>query len=77
MHSAGNGSLKAMLDILTQRFKALEQKTLGQKELASSLELVDASNLGLASKTERRAASRLQLADLKLKEGQANLRGTL
>ena len=65
-----------MLDILTQRFKALEQKSMGQKELTSSLGLVDASNLGLASKAERRTASRLQLADLKLKEGQAKLRGS-
>ena len=74
MDAAGDGGLKSMLDIMAQRFKALEQTSLGQKEFAGSMELVDAGNLALASKAEQLAASRLQLTDLKLRESQAKLR---
>ena len=75
MDAAGDGGLKSMVNIMAQRFKALEQKTLGQKELAGSMGLVDGGDQGLASKAERLAASRLQLTDLKLRESQAKLRG--
>ena len=75
MDSAGQGGLKGMLDILTQRFKSLEQKSLGQKELSGALEIVDTSCRGLASKEERLAANKLQLTDLRLRESQSKLRG--
>jgi hypothetical protein len=75
MDAAGDGGLMGMLDIMAQRSKSLEQKSLGPNELAGSIGLVGAGNQGLASKEERLAASRLQIQALKLREGQAKLRG--
>ncbi len=74
MDAAGSGSLKGMLDIMTQRFKSLELKSLGQKEISSSFELVDSGARGLATKAERIAANKLQLTDLRLKESAQRLR---
>ena len=68
------GGLPAMLDVMTQRFKSLEMKSLGEKETARALELVDSRDRGLTSPAERHAANRLQLKDMRLREGQEKLR---
>ncbi len=68
------GGLPAMLDVMTQRFKSLEMKSLGERETARALELVDCLDRGLTSPAERHAANRLQLKDMRLREGQERLR---
>ena len=51
------GQTKSMLDILTQRFVALEARSTGQGSLAPGLELVEPVTEGLAGQAQIRVAS--------------------
>ena len=68
------GGLPAMLDVMTQRFKSLQMKSLGEKETARALEPEGSRDRGLTSPAKRRAANCLQLKDMRLREGQERLR---
>ena len=56
LNKFGNGKMRDAADILVQRFKAVEQKALGQPNNAVGLELVQANRAGLASDGELRVA---------------------
>ncbi len=67
------GGLPARLDVMPQRFKSLQMKSLGEKETARALELEGSRDRGLTSPAERRAANCLQLKDVGPREGQERL----
>ena len=54
LNKFGSGKMRDAADILVQRFKAVEQKALGQAGNAVGLELVQANRAGLASDVELR-----------------------
>ena len=53
----GSGDVKALADVLVQRFKSLELKSVGRSEAAQGVELIDPSRLGLTSRRELSAAN--------------------
>ena len=55
--TAAEGNHKALLDILAQRFVALEAKSTGQAALAPGLELVEDTQPGLAGAGQIRIAT--------------------
>ena len=55
--AGARGNTKNLLDILTQRFVALEARSTGQGALAAGLELVENSTEGLAGSAQMRVAS--------------------
>ena len=57
MAEGARGQTKSMLDILTQRFVALEAQSTGQGSLAPGLELVEPVTEGLAGQAQIRVAS--------------------
>ena len=56
LNKVGSGGVRDAADILVQRFKAVEQKALGQANNSVGLELVQANRAGLASDVELRVA---------------------
>ena len=65
----GQGRVKVAADVLVQRFKALEQKSLGNNTSSQGLELVDAKRAGLVSDEELRLTSSEARAQARLLEG--------
>ena len=55
--AGAHGNTKNLLDILTQRFVALEARSTGQGALAPGLELVESATEGLASSAQMRVAT--------------------
>ena len=55
--AAAKGQSKTLLDILAQRFVALEARATGQAALAPALELIEPGGEGLASEGQLRVAS--------------------
>ena len=71
------GNLPCVADMLMQRFKALEQSVVDKGwATARHLELVPASEVGLASRAEQLAANKQELLRTKLEEAKARYRGS-
>ena len=63
----GQGKVTGAADVLVQRFKALEQRVLGQSGSAHGLELVDAQRSGLVGDEELRLTSAEMRAGARLR----------
>ena len=67
LNLAGKGKVRGLSNVLAQRFLALEQKTLGQRDLARGLELVQTRSHALSPQgTLRISSSRLRTASTAL-----------
>ena len=74
LNLAGRGRIRGLCDVLTQRFCAVEQKALGQRELSRGLELVHQNRHGLSASGTLAKANKAVAAELKLKESAERLR---
>ena len=63
----GQGKVTVAADVLVQRFKASEQRALGQSGSAHGLELVDAQRSGLVGDEELRLTSAEKRARARLR----------
>ena len=76
LDSLGEGSLPHLGDLLTQRFKSIENAiSLGHWGLSKELELIPPGSVGLTSQEERQQAARGSLLDLKVSEASGKLKG--
>ena len=75
LNQGGRGQIKMLLDVLSQRFLAIEARLLGNKSLARGLELVSHERAGLASSLQLKSAGRVLEGEARLLRAGEKLRG--
>ena len=75
LNLARTGKVRGLCDLLAQLFLAVEQKALGQRNLARGLELVQTRWHGLSSQGTLRQANKAVIAGLKMAAQSERLRG--
>ena len=66
LNQGGQGQVKRLLDVLSQRFLAIEARLLGNRTLARGLELVSSERAGLATGLQLRSAGQALEAEARL-----------
>ena len=68
LDTLGDGGVKGLADIMSQRFKSLELELTGRPDLAEEIDLTGLDDVTLVSKAELRAANRNKLLRQKLEK---------
>ena len=68
LDTLGDGGVKGLADIMSQRFKSLELELIGRPDLAEEIDLTGLDDVTLVPKAELRAANRNKLLRQKLEK---------